>query len=160
VKEKESPDTTPRQAALRRLNVREHSAAEITTYLVRKGFNEAEAREAVALLVEEGLISDERYKRAISRHHTMRGKGPRYIQSKLAEKGVRAELRDLKDLYAEQTPGGELQSARTIVENRYPEALTGEGALKLRERGRAFQALLRRGFSFEVARASLEPRKD
>ncbi|MCM2280040.1 MAG: RecX family transcriptional regulator [Oligoflexia bacterium] len=139
-----------RELALRRLSLREHSAAELRTYLRRKGFAEGEADEAISELVTKGLIDDRRFARAFARAQVMRGKGPRQILAGLRAKGVRIELAEVSRIYSEVSEVDELQAARQLLERRYPKA-----AQDFKERRRAFQALLRRGFSAEVARQCL-----
>ena len=136
----------PRQLALIRLSVREYGSGEMRAYLRRKGVDEPEAQEIVAELVKSGQISDERYSRVITRHQAHRGKGPHYIVAKLREKGVKTDARKVREFYREAAPMDELETARRVVEIRYPRAFEDEA-----ERRRAYQALLRRGFSSDVA---------
>jgi len=151
-----------RAQAERRLGMREHSRQELETWLRRRfGSEHTPWIEAVVgALVELGHLSDERYARMLSRHHVLRGKGPAYVQAKLREKGVRCELSQIRAWMSEDSaPQGqevdpkeaELEQARRVVERRYPGF-----AQDPKLRARAFQALLRRGFSLEIARKSLE----
>lgn len=140
------------ELALARLTAREYSARELAAYLRRKGYGD-EAEATVAKLAEEGRLDDRRYARLMTRHQFLRGKGPTYIQAKLRQKGVSAELGDIRRMIDEEGPeGGELQAARRIVERRYPRALAERD-----EAQRAYQALLRRGFTRDVARQAVKP---
>lgn len=155
-----------RQAAERRLGLREHSCQELRAWLLQR----LGAEEGVSVLVEEvieslvsqGLLSDQRYARMMARHHAQRGKGPAYVMARLRDKGVRVERVQVRAWMAEVTLGAEpdavvdpevaeLEQARRIIERRYP-----SHRLDRKVRARAFQALLRRGFSLEIARKSLE----
>lgn len=139
-----------RNLALRRLAAREYSSSEMLIYLKRKGVDEKLAAEVVAKLIEDRLISDERYAKIVTRYQVGRGKGPNYIRMKLRQKGVKADLGDIREMIGETSGESDLALARKVVETRYPNARTD------REEGaRAYQALIRRGFSFDVARAAV-----
>ncbi len=149
-KSKDRPQPTPRGLALARLGRRECSRAEIETWLIRKGVTETEAHEVAAQLVREGLIDDARYARMMIRHQSLRGQGPRSIALKLRQKGVKLEVRQIQEQSEELGLTPELEAATQIVERRYPEAQEDRKVA-----ARAFQALLRRGFSTDVARAAV-----
>jgi regulatory protein len=138
--------------ALARLTAREYSARELRSYLLRKGHAEDDVDAALARLSEEGRLDDQRYARMMTRHQFLRGKGPAYIQAKLRQKGVSADLGDIRRMIGDEAPEGELQSARRIVERRYPDALTDRD-----EAQRAYTALLRRGFTRDIARQAVRP---
>jgi SOS response regulatory protein OraA/RecX len=138
---------TALQQALMRLNVREYAAGEMRNYLKRKGFEAAEIEDAVKCLVEKGLISDERYSRIIARHTAQRGKGPGYIQAKLRQKGVRLDASQAKKLFDETSSESELDLAKRILETKYPRAKES-----MKERQRAYNGLIRRGISHDIAR--------
>src|SRR5437764_516024 len=78
-----------RELALIRLSVREYAAKDLQSYLKRKGIPQPIAEETVSGLVEEKLLDDRRYARAVTRSQVVRDKGPGYIHSKLKQKGVR-----------------------------------------------------------------------
>lgn len=145
--EEDLPDKPdPRVLARFRLGVREYSARELERYLRRKGVEAGEAERVVAELGEKGLLSDARYSRVIAREQVRRDKGPMAIAQKLGAKGVRVDLRAARELYHEANDGQDERSAiLSILERRYPRAAAGGG--DERERRRAFQGLLRRGFS-------------
>jgi regulatory protein len=142
-----------RELALKRLGTREYSRAELRTYLRGKGFGEEVIDACVERLGELGFVDDRRYARMLTRHQTLRGKGPRYVQQKLTQKGVRLEGDELAALIREVVPGDPAAQARQIVDRRYPGWREDRAVA-----GKAFQALVRRGFSFEVARRALDGR--
>lgn len=150
----EEPAEIARNLALRRLSLREHGAAEMRKYLVEHEVEGALAEELVSELVARGLIDDDRYTRVVTRGQAVRGKGPRYIQAKMARKGVRADLDRIREHYAEVAPEDELSAARRIVETRYPQA-----ASDLKVRQRAFRALLARGFTMDIAKLAVSAPK-
>lgn len=143
---------TPRTLAIARLGVREYGTEELIRYLQRKGYSEDEATSTVGDLAREGMLDDRRYARVIARAQAMRGKGPLYVRAKLQAKGVRMELREIQVIMAEVAPQSDLDSAQKIIERRYPR--WKEDA---RQKQRAYQGLLRRGFTAEVARKCLTP---
>ncbi len=144
------PPVNPKELALLRLNVREYAAREMFDYLKRKRVAEEDAARVVAELVSAGLIDDTRYARVIARAQASRGKGPRYVQMKLRAKGVKADVRELQRVIEETSGQDEITRAREIVERRYP-----NHAADRRERKRAWDGLLRRGFSMDTVRKVL-----
>lgn len=140
----------PRNLALRRIAAREYSRAEMVAYLKRKGVETKQAEEVVARLVEESLISDERYAKVVARHQATRGKGPAYVRMKLKQKGIHADASEVREMLGDVTGESDIERARKIVEARYPNAANDKTVA-----AKAYQALIRRGFSFDVARAVL-----
>jgi regulatory protein len=86
-----SPDTdsgaanpgAARNFALQLLARRDHCRAELALKLVRQGFDRVLAEAAVAELVEERLIDDERYVRNFVAYQARQGYGPARIGYKL-----------------------------------------------------------------------------
>lgn len=146
----------PKALALRRLTLREYSSAEMTCYLRRKGIDEADARRVVRELEESGLIDPNRYAAAIARSQIARGKGPLAVLSKLRKRGLSADLAAARKLY--ESEGGDFDGAsaeaaaiRKVLAVRFPELnLSDEKAVH-----RAYQTLLRRGFSSLAVRDAL-----
>jgi regulatory protein len=134
--------------ALRRISIREYGASELKSYLIKKGASTQKAEEVVSQLVAENKIDDRRYARVIARHQAFRDKGPAYVLSKLRQKGVKLSMREVQSLYEETLPEtrqSELEMAREVLERRYPHALESQA-----EKKRAYEGLLRRGFSRDV----------
>lgn len=143
-----------RMLALARLSVREYAAAEMRSYLVRKGAKPADAELIVEELIGSERLDDRRYARAVTRHQAFRDKGPSYIQQKLRQKGVKISLPEVRGIFKETLPESyesELDMARKVLERRYPRAMPGPEQDR-DEMRRAYQALIRRGFSSEVAK--------
>ena len=138
-----------------RLSVREYSASEMKSYLKRKGHDVQAAEKAVGELVEEGRLSDNRYARAITRHQSMRDKGPMQILGKLKSKGVSINLKEVKSIYGDVSDHSEADQIVRILERRYSRANEDEGIAR-----KAYQGLLRRGFSSDAIRVSLKKFKD
>lgn len=146
-----------RATALRRLSLREHSEGELKAYLARKGYSENEIDESLSELRNQGFLDDRRFAAAFARAQSLRGKGAMHVMSALNRKGVRLPLAEVRKILSEVGDEPETEQVRKILEKRYPRA-----AEDPRERRRAFQALLRRGFSAEAIRSciSLYPESD
>ncbi len=136
--------------ALRRLNSRDYSSHELCGYLARKGFATSDAAEVVASLVESRFIDDARYGAALARAQARRGKGPTYIRNKLKQKGVELSVEEIRRVAAQAEGKSEIERAREIVERRYPEFKSDKAAAV-----KAMQALVRRGFSYDIARQAV-----
>jgi SOS response regulatory protein OraA/RecX len=132
--------------ALKRLNARDYSSAELEAYLERKGVSPEDAAEVVAALSEKRFLDDEHYAGAVARSQARRGKSTTYIQRKLKQKGLQLPTTEIKRFSADATGKDELTRAREILERRYPDYRTDRACA-----ARGLQALLRRGFEYEVA---------
>jgi len=84
----EDPGKRVRRAALRMLERREFSAAELRRRLAAKGVEEAEAGAAIADLGARGLQSDARFAESMVRARVSRGYGPLRIAAELKARGV------------------------------------------------------------------------
>lgn len=117
---------------------------------MKKGVPQEDLAQAVQELKERGLLDDRRYARAMTRAQGVRDKGPAYVRARLQNKGVRLDAGQARALYEEEMGASEVERIRSILERRYPAARTVP-----EERRRAFQAMLRRGFSAEAIRSVL-----
>ena len=137
--------------ALRRLGHSEISESEMMRYLKRKKIPADIAERVVADFVGRGYISDERYAAMMARSQLGSGKGPGALRMKLMQKGVKLDRTAMKELVDAVEGFDEEASALAIVERKYPDAGQDQ-----KQGARAFQALVRRGFSFDVARRVLD----
>lgn len=140
------PFLEARQVALRRLNRRECSTGDLAQHLKHKGFPPEIITQVIQDLVEKKYINDENYARIVIRESCMRGKGPHWIRMKLKEKGISTERATIETLITEVADTSELSLARGVISRRYPKAKEDPVIAK-----KAIQALLRRGFSYDVA---------
>lgn len=152
-----------RDWVFRRLAMREHSRSELRKGLVDRGFSRTQADTLLDAFAEAGYQSDERYQDAYARHQAKQGKGTRWIQMKLKEKGVQATCEKLAEIAHEATGSTELDRAVDFLRRRYEtqiasEEQTGLEAQKerMRFRNRLLSALVRRGFSFETAQKAFQ----
>jgi len=74
------------------LSRREHAVAELSQKLIDKGFDESFVVEALAQLVDDGLLSDARYADSYVRFRMNKGFGPVRIREELRQRGVANEL--------------------------------------------------------------------
>jgi|GEM_PF-638724 len=174
----EDPQKTPpqiadarvRELALTRLSRSEVSEQTLYRYLLRKGALGEQAAREVARLVALGMVSDERVARALIRSQLLRGKAGGVVRQYLGLKGVRLSDERWRLLYEEAVSevarsnsalgveqesldrtalrSAERERAQQLLERKYPRH--GEDPKVAR---RAFAALLRRGFSMDVARS-------
>jgi len=139
-----------RNLALRRLTVREYGSHELARYLDRKGILPDVIAKTIARLIEEKFLSDERYLKAMVQSLYQRGKGPLYIKAKLNQKGMSADVSLIRSLIAQLEGPTEVEQARTVIDRRYPGAQTDRAIA-----AKAISALMRRGFSYDVAREAV-----
>lgn len=142
----ESPEPKPaevREAAVRLLARREHSASELVSKLTRKGWPAALVDEVVAELAEAGLQSDSRFAESFARQRAERHYGPRRIEAELSQRGVsRPLIREAVDSLEIDF----FETARDFYRRRYGQH---DDAPEYRERARRAQAMARRGFDPE-----------
>ena len=75
-------------AALKILIRREHSQLELSNKLQLKGFDDAEIKRSINLLIEQKYQSDERFSEAFILMRHNQGKGPVMISSELKKRGI------------------------------------------------------------------------
>ena len=137
-----------REAAIRLLARREHAAVELTRKLRAKGWPEALVEAAVEGLVEERLVSDERFTEAFIHGRVGRGSGPLKIEAELGQKGVGdavvAELLDRRDAEWRRL-------AREVRAKRFGAEIPRD----FKERAKQMRFLQGRGFTHDQIRAAL-----
>jgi len=77
-----------RNKAIQYLAMREHSYLELFRKLTQKGYEDSEVVAALDKLIEDALLSDERYGEAFVRSRVSKGYGPLRIQMELRDKGL------------------------------------------------------------------------
>jgi len=153
----ESKDTadlpeTPEQSrskvrAIRILGSRQLSSREMEKRLVGKGESEDTARDTVKWLEDIGAVDDAEYAKAIVSHYSSKGYGLARIKDELFKRGIPRDMWD---------------DALTCIEDSdSDEAICRFLEKKLRgsrdkdDLRRVMEALCRRGFSYEDARAAV-----
>lgn len=144
----------PRGTALARavalLSRREHSALELRSKLLQRGFEETEVDAALARLAANGLQDDTRFAEAWVRSRANSGQGPRKLQIELSQHGLEPDQARQALQRAEAEADWD-QRALELAQRRYPDGVCDPG-----QRRRLADLLLRRGYSFEVMRTVLE----
>jgi len=135
-----------REAALRLLARREHSARELETKLVAKGWPQGHAAQVVADLSAAGLQSDGRFAESFARQRAERFYGPRRILAELAQRGIESALAN-EALESLEIDFFEL--AADFYRRKYGKA---DPDPDYRERAKRSRALYRRGFESEHVR--------
>ena len=136
-----------KKRALKILGNRSFSEQEMFKRLTGKGETEENAAEAVSWLVELGYISDTDYATLIVRHYSAKGYGVTRIRDELYKRGI---PRDLWDEKLDEIDENEMDDA--ALEFLKKKLRGSEDKDDLR---RASDALVRRGYSYDDARAAV-----
>lgn len=127
---------------------------EVRQKLYRSGTDEATAEQAVERLRDLGYLDDEAYARAYARgRFKSKGHGPQRVRSDLRRRGIEAPLVEaaVEEAF---NPDEVLEAARTQAAKRWPRLQREADPYK--RRNKLFDFLLRRGFSYDVARQAVE----
>ncbi len=145
------PPVDPYQKALALLVRREHSRRELQRKLADRGAEPAQSEDALDRLAELGYQDDERFARALARTRAMAGHGPQRIRAELGTHALTAEqVAVALDACETDWPA----AAHDLVSRRYP----GTKLADPRQRRKAIEFLLRRGFDHASAFAAVAGR--
>lgn len=128
---------------------REHSAGELRTKLLERGYESTAVEVVLSSLQAEKLLSDARFVQEFVAARVRRGSGPMKIQAELRAKGVTGEL------VAEALAGlkeGSAQGADAARRKRFGAALPKD----MQERARQARFLQQRGFTMDDIRKALK----
>ena len=129
-----------RRSAMDLLARREHSYAELQRKLRQRGASGDMAEVELDRLVEDGLLSDERFCEAYIYALSQRGYGPARLREELRQRGVPESLVERSLAEADQ----DWQAlADQVFAKRFPEGVAREPA----ERGKQLRFMQYRGFS-------------
>jgi regulatory protein len=132
------------QLAHRAIGQRDRTVAELRTYLERKRVEPESIAEAVTELLESGLLDDARYARRFAEDkRELESWGAERIARDLQRRGVAADL--IEAVVADRSREAELDTALLLLGRRMPPPADD------RERNRAWQLLIRRGYEAELA---------
>jgi len=136
-----------KKRALKILGNRNYSEQEMRKKLTGKGESEENAEEAVRWLVELGYIDDSNYAGQIVRHYTSKGYGEARVRAELFKRGIPRDLWDekLAEIDDDETDDFALEFLRSKL----------RGSDDKDDLRRASDALVRRGFSYDDARAAI-----
>ena len=136
-----------KKRALRILGNRNFSEQEMRKRLTSKGESEENAEEVVGWLVELGYINDSDYASLIVNHYSGKGYGLSRIRDELYKRGIPRDLWDdkLAMLDEEDMNDSALEFLRKKL----------RGSEDKDDLRRASDSLVRRGFSYDEARAAM-----
>lgn len=138
--------------ATRYLGSREASERTLKRYLLRKGCDPAAVAATLEKLARLGWVDDRRWARIAIRESIRSRRGPHHARRRLQAKGVKltdAEFQELWSAEAEGLESDPVAEAFSWAERRF----RGRDLKDRRERMKLMQAIVRRGFSLDVARA-------
>ncbi|MDX1443640.1 MAG: regulatory protein RecX [Gammaproteobacteria bacterium] len=145
----ETPEQKARRLALGLLARREHSFGELERKLLQRGLANDVVELQLGQLVEEGLLSDERFAEQFVRQRVERGQGPVKIRAEMQQRGVDAELIDIQlEAHDDEWP----RLAENARNKRFGEEIPAE----YEERARQARFLQQRGFGMEQIRRVLK----
>lgn len=124
---------------------REHSAKELRTKLLVREFDRDEVDAAIERLIDDGLLSDERFAEAFVASRVRKGQGPLRIRGELEQRGVADGLIEAS-LGRVDVDWNEV--ARDVHDRKYG----GAAPADYHERARRSRFLQYRGFTGEQIR--------
>jgi len=136
-----------KKRALRILGNRNFSEQEMYKRLVGKGESEGDASDTVRWLVELGYINDSDYATLIVRHYVAKGYGEARIKNELFKRGIP------RDYWEEKLADISEDDQRDAAFEFLTKKLRGSDDKD--DLRRASDALVRRGFSYDEAKAAV-----
>jgi len=136
-----------KKRAFKILGSRNFSEQEMIKRLTGKGEKQEDAEEAVRWLVELGYINDSDYATLIVRHYSSKGYGEARVRDELFKRGIPRELWDDALSGVDSADMGDFALEFLIKKLR--------GSDDKDDLRRASNALVRRGFSFDDAKAAI-----
>lgn len=140
--------------ALRKLSRKERTSLEIRTDLKDQGYAEEVVEKILVKLILHRFIDDARYAESYSRLQGSGGKGPAVIRTKLRQKGLNLTIEEISRIVFEAQGRDELTRAIELIERRYPNFRNNRATAK-----KAYETLIRRGFSFQTARNAVQSKE-
>jgi len=138
-----------REAALRILALREHSAAELTRKLLNKGFEHSEIEVLVQELESRDWLDETRFAESYVRSRVQHGYGPLRIRQELRQRGVEENTQAMAlETYADTW----IEAACQARHKRFGEALPQD----IKTRAKQARFLTYRGFTSEQIRTAFE----
>ena len=138
-----------RKKAMDLLMRREHAVAELEKKLNARDYDVDIVAEVVGQLMDEGLVSDERFTEAFVRYRRNNGYGPRRIQSELRERGVSEKI---QAAYLDVGDSQWFEQAAQVQNKRFGDVLPTD----FKERARQARFLQYRGFTSDQIREVLD----
>ncbi|MBI1362954.1 MAG: hypothetical protein GC134_03125 [Proteobacteria bacterium] len=151
--------------ALTQLGRRDFSCAELHRRLLEKGFEEKEAAETIARLLDARYLDDARYAKAVVRTRAqLSGWGVQRIRLDLKKRlipsaVIQQALADYEEQILTQEDGAEdwADKATDLLTRKYGR---WSGTLEQKDYAKRLGFLMRRGYSFDQAKQALEATRD
>ena len=141
-----------KEVALRFLSFRRRTEKEIKDKLKKKGFDERTIKSTIAKLKDYDLINDSEFATAwVKERLAYKPRGKKLLRQELWKKGIK---KDIIDQVTEELCQGEDKSASELLEKIKKRYKNLEPNVARR---RMLSLLLRRGFSYEIAKNTMEP---
>jgi len=148
-RKKYSPEAKARASALGSLAMREHSAVELKQKLINKDHDAGIVDALIAALIEDNLLSDERYAESYWRVRSSKGYGPSRIVKELQMKGVSDRLISSGRLVTDI-------DFFAVVEAVYKKKYKSLPIQDFKERAKRQSFLYRRGFDSDYIKSVIE----
>src|SRR3954466_2804919 len=138
------------ELALRMLNARERTEAELRASLAQRGCASDVIDDVLVATRQEGFVDDAGYARRFAEDRRLLDRwGSERIARDLERRGVEREL--VEQALAGQGREDELAVAIELLDRRFPQPFDGD-----RERDKAWRMLVRRGYEPELAYSALK----
>ena len=124
------------------LSRREHTILELKRKLMRKSFSEDEIEQAIQLLLDNNLLSEERFTESYINMRRRKGYGPVRIAQELRERGVGSEL---FEVYLDRNN----TEWRVIMKRQYAKKYGDDQAEEYAEKVKRAKYLQARGFPLD-----------
>jgi regulatory protein len=122
---------------------REHGVKELARKLQRKGFDPEQIEEVIPVLVQDNLLSDQRFCESMINSRFNRGHGPTKVRYELRKQGVADSV--IEGVMTEISPDWHRALVK-LIKKKYAGSLSGTPA----ERAKKVRFLSSRGFSQEM----------
>jgi len=130
------------EVAIAALSRREHSVLEMRRKLKNKGFEDDEISSSIARLIENNLLSEERFTESYINMRKRRGYGPLRIAQELCQRGVSEER--FTDYLDRNNP-----EWRQVMRDQYIKKYGQQLAVEYAEKARRAKYLQSRGFPLD-----------
>jgi len=135
---------SPYDAAIRLLARREHSQQEIEHKLRQRGFAGDDIDETLETLLEQGLLSDQRFTEAYVNSRRNRGFGPQRIAAELYQRGISKSM-------AWEAIQSDADYWQALLQEVYERKFGSHRADDLADKARRVKFLQNRGFPLDWA---------
>ena len=145
-----------RRAGMDLLARREHGSSELTSKLIKRfrkrDCDPATVEQVIKQLIDEGLLSDERFAASRARQLVSRGYGPSRIRNDLRQQKVDQYLSDSMSEAFDEGFDWDAEAASAYEKKYRGKPIEGDWDARQRERARRLRFLQYRGFGADISR--------